>query len=84
MDLAKIIDELRLELQCVDSAIASMEELIRLQALHAPEAPATSLPEPAADPAVKRGRGRPRKNSLPLPGPGGPGFPLEDPAVPSD
>jgi hypothetical protein len=84
MDLAKIIDGLKHEMQCVDSAIASMEELIRLQTLHAPEASQTALPEPAAEPAVKRGRGRPRKNPLPLSGPDGPDFPLEDPEVPSD
>ena len=74
MDLAKIIGELRLELECVVSAIASMEELARVKSLSQPGArqaqptdlaPSTDIPEleTGAEP-VKRRRGRPRKNPV--------------------
>ena len=78
MDLAKIIAELRLELQCLDAAIASVAELARVQNLSdegvrpgtPPEPPEPFPPEPlppepvteGAAP-VKRRRGRPRKNA---------------------
>jgi hypothetical protein len=69
MDLVKIIGDLKAELQCLDAAIASMEELVRVQGLtdsavpRAIEIAATPVP-PAPGPG-KRGRGRPRKNPLP-------------------
>ena len=74
MDLAKIIGELRLELECVVSAIASIEELARVKNLSQqgarqvqPTDPETSPKTPeleaGAEP-VKRGRGRPRKNPV--------------------
>jgi len=69
MDLAKIIVELRAELQCLDIAIASIEELARVQnvADAQPQPPSEtdpSPPEPGPEnvPPVKRRRGRPRKN----------------------
>jgi hypothetical protein len=82
MDLAKIIAELKVELQCLDAVIVSIEELARVQNL-ADEGvrPATSsddepvppglvppktVPEDAA--RVKRRRGRPRKNAAPAVG----------------
>ena len=77
MDLAKSIAELRVELQCLDTAIASIEELARVQNLtFAGVRPATtSEAEPVAPEAVpedaapvKRGRGRPRKNPAPAVG----------------
>ena len=70
MDLAKIIADLRVELQCLNTAIASMEELARVQS-HldsgnhptTPNAGPSDVSEPPGDPSppVKRGRGRPRK-----------------------
>jgi hypothetical protein len=70
MDLAKIIVELRAELQCLDTAIASMEELARVQNIaeahvHPTSGEAGSVPPepgPENSPPVKRRRGRPRKN----------------------
>jgi hypothetical protein len=69
MDLAKIIGELRLQLQCLDAAIASMEELARVQNIpdsgareEVPAATDASAEEP---PPAKRRRGRPRKNPVP-------------------
>lgn len=63
MDLAKIIAQLRTELACIDSAIASIEQLGRVKntppggmALPIPEGGQTETGAP-----VKRGRGRPRK-----------------------
>jgi hypothetical protein len=70
MDLAKIIGELRSELQCFDAAIAAVEELARFQnvavsaAAH-PKIAANPEPPSAEAPPVKRGRGRPRKNIAP-------------------
>ncbi len=70
MDLAKIIAELRAELQSFDTAIASIEELARLQNLYDADIPADIQSElkaapPGPDPEdpapVKRRRGRPRK-----------------------
>jgi len=69
MDLAKIIGELRAELQCLDVAITSMEELARVQNL--PDSEVRQILASPPDPGnqeeapVKRGRGRPRKNPLP-------------------
>lgn len=71
MDLAKIIGELRVELQCLDTAIASMEELARVQSLSdfANRPAGSSGPDPQPEPSVdealpvKRRRGRPRKDS---------------------
>ena len=69
MDLAKIIGQLRLELQCLDTAIASMEELVRVQGLSdtGGHQVVPTEPDPTTDgpPPVKRGRGRPRKNPVP-------------------
>ena len=67
MDLAKIIAELRVELQCLDTAIASMEELARVQNVlessTRPELPSGMPPgEPESAP-VKRRRGRPPKHA---------------------
>ena len=73
MDLAKIIAELRAELQCLDGAIASIEELARVQNMAdgeirtaASSEPESGPPEPGPEnaPPVKRGRGRPRKNEV--------------------
>jgi hypothetical protein len=74
MDLAKIIGELRLELECVVSAIASMEELARVKSLSKPGARQAQLPDPSATLRItdaeaggeplKRRRGRPRKNPV--------------------
>ena len=70
MDLAKILAELRLELQCLDTAIESVEKLARVQNIADVDAiPETAVeaqpgpPEPAPEGAVpvKRRRGRPRK-----------------------
>jgi len=70
MNLAKIIGELRAELQCLNTAITSMEELARVQkAADSGDRPADPLPsETPADgaPPVKRGRGRPPKNAAPV------------------
>jgi hypothetical protein len=70
MDLAKIIAELRVELQCLDTAIASIEELARAQNIaEADFRPARegergpTEPDPDDIPPVKRRRGRPRKNA---------------------
>jgi hypothetical protein len=75
MDLAKIIAEMKVELQCLDTAIASIEELARVQNVPLPGeirgAPAeTGAPVPASEETapVKRSRGRPRKTQ-----PGGEG-----------
>ena len=63
MDLAKIIADLRTELACLNSAIASMEQLARFQST--PDGgKALSIPEsgqPETGAPVKRRRGRPRK-----------------------
>jgi hypothetical protein len=71
MDLAKIIGELKLELECLDTAIASMEELARVQSIAdtgvRPLAPAETLPESEDPPPAKRRRGRPSKNAEPVP-----------------
>ena len=56
MDLAKIISELRVELQAVEAAIASMETLARTQL-----APPAAVRRTAPAPVVKKRRGRPRK-----------------------
>jgi len=69
MDLANIIGELKLELQCIDAAIVSMEQLAHVQNIAIPDArkEAPTDPEPAqSEPPVKRGRGRPRKYPLPV------------------
>lgn len=69
MDLAKIIADLRLELQTMNMAIASLEALARIQKVpgsaprHAVAASDRSAREPAP---AKRPRGRPRKNPLPV------------------
>jgi hypothetical protein len=68
MNLAKIIGELRLELQCLNTAIASMEELARVQSLSESTgrefAQPDATPPPSGDepPPAKRRRGRPPKN----------------------
>jgi hypothetical protein len=70
MDLAKIIIELRAELQCLDSAIASIEELARVQNIAEAHihpsseetGPVPPDPGPENVPPAKRRRGRPRKN----------------------
>jgi len=71
MDLAKIIAELRVELQCLNTAIASIEELARVQNIADGEAPPPSPretergptePGPENSPPEKRRRGRPRKS----------------------
>ena len=74
MDLAKIISGLRLELQCLNTAIASIEELARVQNVVEAESFQSDLPagggpvtgQPAVEGAVpvKRGRGRPRKHPV--------------------
>ena len=72
MDLAKIIGELKLELQCLDAAITSMEDLARFQNIKLPDAlthpSADPEPAPLDPPPVKRPRGRPRKNPAPVTG----------------
>jgi hypothetical protein len=69
MDLAKIIGDLKAELQCLVTAINSMEELARVQSLSDSEVRqiVSSPPDPESQgqPQVKRRRGRPRKNPLP-------------------
>lgn len=74
MDLAKIIAELRLELQCLDAAIASIEELARVQNVGGADLPPATAskpesappePEPEGVAPVKRRRGRPRKQDAP-------------------
>ena len=74
MDLAKIIAEMKVELQCLDTAISSIEELARLQNALPPDGapptppgggPAGQATEAAAP--ARRPRGRPRKNP-PTPG----------------
>jgi hypothetical protein len=69
MDLTKIIGELRAELQCLNAAIASMEELARVQSLPDTGENQTVSCEPVATvetPQIeKRRRGRPRKTPLP-------------------
>ena len=69
MKLAKIIGELRVELRCLDTAIASLEELKRVQAAldsgAGQEAPPDPEPDAGGPPPVKRKRGRPRKNTAP-------------------
>jgi len=66
MDLSKIISELRTELKCLQEAIASMEELARVQNVPEPGKPVTPPdPQPVMEPGgvpIKRGRGRPRKH----------------------
>ena len=69
MDLAKIIGELRLELQCLDAAIASVEELARVQKLsgsaagnETPVVDESAVGDAPPQP-LKRPRGRPRKVS---------------------
>jgi hypothetical protein len=69
MDLAKIIAELKMELQCLETAIASVERLARVQNVADVSAltgiPAESKPPesgPGGPVPVKRRRGRPRKN----------------------
>jgi hypothetical protein len=70
MDLAKIIGDLKLELKCLDVAIASMEELARIQNISVPSpvqtTPSTPLPAMQEPPPLKRGRGRPRKYAAPF------------------
>jgi len=70
MNLAKIIGELRAELQCLNTAITSMEELARVQsAADSEDRPVNPPPaEPSADatPPVKRRRGRPPKVAAPV------------------
>jgi len=86
MNLAKIIGELRAELQCLNTAITSMEELARVQnAADLEERPVDSTPvEPSTDgtPPVKRRRGRPPKNATPVPETVEPT--TSDPVPPSD
>ena len=69
MDLAKIIGNLRVELQYLDAAIASMEQLARAQGYpdssSRSEAPSDPQPPGEDAPPLKRRRGRPRKNPLP-------------------
>jgi hypothetical protein len=69
MDLAKMIIELRAELQCLNTAIASIEELARVQNVAdsnirppSETEPVPPEPDPGNAPPVKRRRGRPRKN----------------------
>jgi hypothetical protein len=63
MDLAKIIGELRQELQCLEAAIASMEELARVQNVPilalkpAPQGPEVDPDDPPPG-KVRRGRAR--------------------------
>lgn len=71
MDLAKIVSDLRLELNCLNAAIAAMEQLSRVQkaANFTPEEGSSQSEQPQMQsdlPPAKRGRGRPRKNPLPL------------------
>jgi hypothetical protein len=69
MDLAKIISELKVQLQYLDVAIASMEELARVQNVLDSGGRQVVVPDPdptpETPPPVKRGRGRPRKNPAP-------------------
>jgi hypothetical protein len=80
MDLAKIIADLRFELQTINTAIDSLEPLARIANAGGSEPrrgnPATkpSSEEPAP---VKRPRGRPRKYPLPA-------APTHEAADPSD
>jgi len=66
MDLAKIIADLRTELACLNSAIASMEQLARVHGApdsgKAPSIPESGQPETGVP--VKRRRGRPRKTDV--------------------
>src|SRR5215469_15689623 len=77
MDLSKIITELRMELECLNTAIASMEELARVQNLvdagdqpTPPSGPGRIAGEPGQSETpqdaapVKRPRGRPRKHPV--------------------
>jgi hypothetical protein len=72
MDLAKIIVELRTELQCLDTAIASIEELARVQNIAEAHirpvteeaGPTPPKPGPDNSPPMKRRRGRPRKSEV--------------------
>jgi hypothetical protein len=88
MDLAKIIGELKLELQCLDAAIAAMVDLVRVQGLHVPEAREKvvplSSPPPLPSPQVKRGRGRPRKYAAPMVEPSPPPMASETPESSDD
>lgn len=66
MDLAKIISDLRMELNCLNAAIVAVEELARVQKQLEPAAArqassAGEGPLQPDGPPVKRGRGRPRK-----------------------
>jgi len=68
MDLAKIIADLRFELQTMNTAIASLESLERIQeaADSAPRRGNSASKPSSEEPApVKRPRGRPRKYPLP-------------------
>jgi hypothetical protein len=69
MDLSKIIGELRLELQALNAAIVSMEELARVQSLPEPVAGEATQPDPnppgPESPMAKRRRGRPPKQAPP-------------------
>jgi hypothetical protein len=87
MNLAKIIADLRLELQCLSTAIASMEELARVQSLSesAVRELAQPNPEPTGDdepPPVKRRRGRPPKNASQADSPEGHAAPQPAPSAP--
>jgi hypothetical protein len=62
MDLAKIIAEMRLELQCLETAIASIEELARVQNVLTDELLGAPIQTDEEGAPVKRPRGRPRKN----------------------
>ena len=71
MDLGKIIAQLRSELQCLDTVIASMEELARVQKLtdgeNTEEAALDAAPDTPEPP--KQRRGRPRRGDTQLSGP---------------
>ena len=63
-----MIIELKTELRCLDAAIASMEELARVQNIPDPALPRVAVPDSeTSDGAlpVKRGPGRPKKVALP-------------------
>ena len=93
MDLAKIIIELRAELQCLDTAIASIEELARVQNIAEAHVrppsesdpvgsdPVPPEPVPENTPPVKRRRGRPRKSETEDPLDAGSATPDDDPTA---